>query len=102
MKIIDKIASLLKDKKILILGFGREGRVTYEFVKRYVKYKDLGIADKNYINYDPIFRKSENEEYMHNASIHDQFIFIKNNMFITKSNNTKNETTNEDSNTLGV
>lgn len=50
MKIIDEIAGLLKDKKILILGFGREGKVTYEFIKRYVKCKALGIADKTHIN----------------------------------------------------
>lgn len=49
MKIINKIAEILNNKRILILGFGREGKSTYEFIKKYVKYSDLGIADKNEI-----------------------------------------------------
>lgn len=35
----------LKDKKILILGFGREGQDTFNFLKNYCK--DIVIADKN-------------------------------------------------------
>lgn len=46
MRIIDEIAKLLKGKRILILGFGREGKSTYDFIKKYVDYTELGIADK--------------------------------------------------------
>lgn len=35
----------LKDKKILILGFGREGRSTYSLLRRHLPEKYLGIAD---------------------------------------------------------
>lgn len=49
MKVINEIAGMLNGKSILILGFGREGKATYEFIKKYVKYTSLGIADKNEI-----------------------------------------------------
>jgi UDP-N-acetylmuramoyl-L-alanine---L-glutamate ligase len=37
----------LKDKKILILGFGREGMDTFLFLKNAFPEKNIGIADKN-------------------------------------------------------
>lgn len=49
MRIINDIVGMLNGKSILILGFGREGKSTYEFIKKYVKYTSLGIADKNEI-----------------------------------------------------
>ena len=42
-QIIDK----LKDKNIAILGFGREGKSTYNFIRRYLKDKFITIIDKN-------------------------------------------------------
>lgn len=47
MEIIKKIAEYLNNKRILILGFGREGKSTYEFIKKYVEYSELGISDRN-------------------------------------------------------
>ena len=38
----------LKDKKILILGFGREGRDTLKFLKKLLPEKKIGIADKKF------------------------------------------------------
>ncbi len=37
----------IKDKKILILGFGREGKSTYNFIRKYLHEKQLTIGDKN-------------------------------------------------------
>lgn len=36
----------LKDKSILILGFGREGRSTFNFLKKHFSGKKIAIADK--------------------------------------------------------
>jgi UDP-N-acetylmuramoylalanine--D-glutamate ligase len=37
----------LKNKKVLILGFGKEGRDTFEFLRKLFFDKVFGIADKN-------------------------------------------------------
>ena len=37
----------LKNKKILILGFGKEGRDTLKFLRKIFPKKKIGIADKN-------------------------------------------------------
>ena len=44
---IEKLLEFLKDKKILILGFGIEGESTYRFLRRNFPEKNLYIADKN-------------------------------------------------------
>lgn len=50
-----KIKQELDGKKILILGFGREGKSSYSFIKQNVEYTKLAIADKNAIaNYDEL------------------------------------------------
>src|SRR3989338_7397477 len=54
----------LKDKKILILGFGREGKDTLLFLRKKFPKKSIGIADqkqgKDYLkkikNYDVIIK----------------------------------------------
>lgn len=42
----------VKDKKILILGFGREGRSTYGFIRRHLPDKPLTIGDLNEVRVD--------------------------------------------------
>ena len=37
----------LAPKKILLLGFGREGRSTYQYIRRHFPEKELSIADQN-------------------------------------------------------
>lgn len=37
----------LKDKKILILGFGREGKDTFRFLRKIFPRKEIAISDKN-------------------------------------------------------
>ena len=41
------ITGLIKNKKVLILGFGREGRSTYKLLKKAGGYKELAISDLN-------------------------------------------------------
>ena len=43
---IKELINYLKDKKILILGFGLEGQSTYKFIREYLKEKIIHISDK--------------------------------------------------------
>ncbi len=44
---IDEMIEYLKNKKILILGFGREGQSTYRLIRKYLENQNLYIADIN-------------------------------------------------------
>lgn len=44
---INDLIKYFQDKKVLILGFGREGQSTYKLIRRYLKDQILYIADKN-------------------------------------------------------
>ena len=43
----DFIINQLKDERILILGFGREGKSTYQFIRKHLPHLPLVIADEN-------------------------------------------------------
>lgn len=45
VNIKERIWEKLKGKKILILGFGREGRSTYEFLREMDSEMEIGVAD---------------------------------------------------------
>ena len=44
---VNQLIDYIKDKKILILGFGREGKSTYNFIRKHLPEKVLAIGDKN-------------------------------------------------------
>lgn len=46
------ISNLVKDKKVLILGFGREGRSTFNTVEKIGGYASLDVSDANDISAD--------------------------------------------------
>ena len=48
------INKYIKDKNVLILGLGKEGKSTYNILKQLNTYKSIGIADKN--NIDNIYK----------------------------------------------
>ena len=43
---INDLVKYLKGKKIIILGFGREGKSTYKFIRKYLKEQTIYIADQ--------------------------------------------------------
>lgn len=45
-----QMIDFLKDKSIIILGYGREGVSTYNYIRKYLSQKPLAIADKKEIN----------------------------------------------------
>lgn len=46
----EKLIKYFENKSILILGFGKEGQSTYNFLRRFYPEKELSIADKRDIN----------------------------------------------------
>ena len=44
---MSQITEYIKDKSVLILGFGREGQSTYNYIRKHLPEKELTIADKN-------------------------------------------------------
>ena len=58
---IEKLIEFLKDKNILILGFGMEGETSYQFIRKHLGNQKVTIADMNgypsssiipYVNYN--------------------------------------------------
>ena len=43
----DLILNRLRGKRILILGFGREGRSSLHFIQKYLPEATVAVADKN-------------------------------------------------------
>lgn len=43
----ERLAEFFRDQKVLILGFGREGRSTYDFLRRTFPEQEIFIADQN-------------------------------------------------------
>ena len=68
MKIID----FLKDKKIAILGFGREGKSSYQFIRKYLPDKHLAVHDKAFIEInDKNVKIVCGENYLQNLNDYD-------------------------------
>ena len=44
---MSQIIHYIKDKKVLILGFGREGKSTYSYIRKHLPEKEIFIADMN-------------------------------------------------------
>lgn len=62
----DILKELIKGKKVLILGFGREGKSTLKMLIKAGGYKSLAIADQNQVILDDEF-KNENIMLICNA-----------------------------------
>ena len=54
----EQIVNFLKDKTILILGFGREGRSTLRFINENIPHAVVAIADQNPIPEDDVVKNT--------------------------------------------
>lgn len=80
---IKKIVEFLKDKKIAILGFGLEGKSTYNFIRKYLPENQIDIlfkcrgehcsSDIDFINAekDNFVKFITGEEYLNNLEYYD-------------------------------
>lgn len=50
-----KIAEYLRDRSVLLVGFGREGQSSYRYIRKYFPEKPLTVADKNAVSVDDPF-----------------------------------------------
>ena len=79
---IEKLLNYLEDKKILILGFGKEGESTYKLLRKYFPEKNLFVADKNMnllnekieLMEDPYLEVSLGENYLNGIEEYDLII----------------------------
>lgn len=70
-----KIINKLKDKNIAILGFGREGRSTYNFIRKYLPNTIINILDKYSIDIDDNYiNKVVGDNYLDNLDKYDLII----------------------------
>ncbi len=79
---INSLINYLKDKKILILGFGLEGQSTYKFIRKHLEDKKIHIADKkeNFQKNNDLLTNEKNaiyisgENYLENLEEYDIII----------------------------
>lgn len=43
---VTELMNYLKDKKVIILGFGREGKSTYKLIRKYLRDQLIYISDQ--------------------------------------------------------
>ena len=77
---INEIINEINIKKVIILGFGREGRSTYKFIRKYLPNKKLYIGDIQDLNNDELIKNDNNVElkcgayYLNNLNDYDLII----------------------------
>lgn len=76
----NSIIKKIEDYNICILGFGKEGQSTYNFIRRHLPNKHITIVDKNDVSNNEILINDKNvdvvygEDYLNNLEIYDLII----------------------------
>lgn len=71
----EKIINKLKNKKIALLGFGKEGKSTYNFIRKNLPNQELIILDKNPITLkDNYVTVITGDKYLENLDCYDLII----------------------------
>ena len=90
---IADLINFFKNKKILILGFGKEGKSTYNLIRKYLPSQDLYIADSksnfDEIKCDKYVKLKSGENYLENLEDYDIIMKSPRNFF-SKNRYTKN------------
>ncbi len=76
---ISDLINYFQNKKILILGFGREGQSTYKLIRKYIKEQTLYIADRKenfekdyeFLSQDKNIKCISGESYLENLEGYD-------------------------------
>lgn len=76
---ITDLVNYFKNKKILILGFGREGQSTYKLIRKYLPKQELYISDKkenfqdnfDFLEEDSNVSFTSGEKYLENLNDYD-------------------------------
>ena len=72
MNHIPDIVQHIKNKSVLIVGFGREGNSTYNFIRKHLPEKHITIADKNEISIiDPYLTIISGVDYLKHLNQYD-------------------------------
>lgn len=58
MEHVSKFIEFIGDKSVLIMGFGREGRSTYNYIRKYMPEKDITVCDQTTLT-DEILTQDE-------------------------------------------
>ena len=61
---IEKIINILRDKNIAILGFGREGKTSYQFIKKYLPESKITIIDSVDYSSDDLVKEDTNVSFV--------------------------------------
>ncbi len=82
---IADLINYFKNKKILILGFGKEGKSTYNLIRKYLPSQNLYIADSksnfDEIKYDKYVKLKAGENYLENLEDYDIIMKSPRNFF---------------------
>lgn len=74
---IDDLIKILEHKKVLILGFGKEGFSSYQLIRKYIPASQIAIADQNkslFLDVDPGVELYLGESYLDNINEFDLII----------------------------